>query len=46
MALLGDQKWESQMAVYTYEKQSSLKGDVNGAAGGSREGESVGRGHI
>ena len=26
-----------------YEKQSSLEGDVNGAAGGLRVGESVGR---
>ena len=45
MALLGDQKWESQMAVDTYKKQSSLEGDVNGAARGSRVGESDGRGH-
>ena len=35
MALLGDREWESQLAVDTYEKQSSLEGDVNGAAGGS-----------
>jgi hypothetical protein len=39
MALLGDQKWESQMVVDTYEKQSSIEGDVNGAARGSRVGE-------
>ena len=45
MALLWDQKWESQLAVDTYEKESSLKGDVYGAARGSRVGESVGRGH-
>ncbi len=45
MALLGDREWESQMAVDTYEKRSSLEGDVNGAAGGSRVGESVNRGH-
>ena len=32
MALPGDQEWESQLAKDTYEKQSSLKGDVNGAA--------------
>jgi len=38
MALLGDQEWESQMAVDTYEKQSSLKGDVNGAARGIESG--------
>ncbi len=47
-ALLGDQKWESQMAVdtYEYEKKSSLEGDVNGAARGSRVGESDVRGHV
>ncbi len=45
MALLGDQKWESQMAEDTNEKRSSLEGDVNGAAGRSREEELVGRGH-
>ena len=46
MTLLGDQKWESQLAVDTYEKQTSLEGDVYGAARGSKVGESVGRGHI
>jgi len=46
MALLGDQKWESQKAVDTYEKRSSLEGDVNGAARGSRVGESDGRGYV
>ena len=46
MALLGDQKWGSQMAVDTYERQSSLKGGVNGAAGGSRGGKLVGFVHI
>ena len=46
MALLGDREWESKMAVDTYEKQSSLEGDVNGAARGSRVGESDGRGHV
>jgi len=45
-ALLGDQEWESQMAVDTYEKRSSLEGYVNGAARGSRVGESDSRGHI
>ncbi len=30
MALPGDREWESQLAVDTYEKQSSLEGDVNG----------------
>ena len=45
MALAGDREWESQLAVDTYEKQNSLKGDVNGARG-SRVGESVGQGHI
>ena len=45
-ALLGNQKWKSQMAVDTYEKRSSLEGDVNGAARGSRVGESDGRGHV
>ena len=45
MALPGDREWESQLAVNTNEKQRSLKGDINGAAGGSRGGESVGRGH-
>ena len=44
-ALLGDQEWESQMAVDTYEQQSSIEGDVNGASRGSKVGESVGRGH-
>jgi len=33
MALLGDREWESQMAVDTYEKQSSIEGDVNAAVG-------------
>ena len=33
MALLGDLKWESQMAVETYEKRSSLEGDDNAAFG-------------
>jgi hypothetical protein len=46
MALPGDREGESQLAVDTYEKQSSLEGDVNGAATGSKVGESVGRGHI
>ena len=45
MALPGDREFESQLAVDTDEKQSSLKVDVNGAAGGLRVGESVGRGH-
>ena len=45
MALPGDQEWKSQLAVDTDEKQSSLEGDVNGAARGSRVEESVGRGH-
>ena len=38
MALLVDQKWESQLAADTYEKQSSLEGDNNDAAMGSRVG--------
>ncbi len=46
MALLVDREWESQMAVDTYEKQSSIEGDVNGAARGSKVGESDGREHI
>ena len=46
MTLLGDREWESQLAVDTYNKQISLEGDDDGAAGGSRVGESVGRGHI
>ena len=46
MALPGDREWESQLAVDTDEKPSSLEGDVNGAARRSRVGESVGRGHI
>ena len=33
MALPGDREGESQLAVDIYEKQSSLKRDVNGAAG-------------
>jgi len=41
----GDREWESQLAKDTYEKQSSLEGDVNGAGRGSRVGESVGQGH-
>ena len=45
VALPGDQEWDSQLTVVTDEKQSSLEGDVNGAARGSRVGESVGRGH-
>ena len=45
MALPGDREWESQLVVDTDEKQSSLEGDVNGAARGSRVEESVGRGH-
>ena len=45
-ALLGDHEWESQMAVDTYEKQSSIEGDVYGAARGSRVGESDCRGHV
>ena len=40
-----DREWECMFAGYTDEKQSLLEGDVNGAAGGSRVGESVGRGH-
>jgi len=44
-ALPGDREWEIQMAVDTYEKQSSLKGDANGAAKGSKLGDLVGRGH-
>ena len=35
MALPGDREGESQLAVDRDEKQSSLEGDVNGAAGGS-----------
>ena len=31
-ALPGDREWESQLAVDTDEKQSSIEGDVNGAA--------------
>ena len=46
MVLPGDREWESQLAVDTDEKQSSLEGDVNGAARGSKVGESDGRGHI
>ena len=50
MALLGNREWESQLAVDTHEKQSSLEGDVNGAVRVSRVGKSVenlvGRGHI
>jgi len=46
MALPGDREEDSQLAENTYEKQSSLEGDVNGAARGSRVGELVGRGHI
>ena len=46
MALPGDREEDSQLAENTYEKQSSLEGDVNGAGRGSRVGESVGRGHI
>ncbi len=46
MALLGDREWKSQMAVDTYEKQSSIEGDVNGAARESKVEESDGRGHI
>ena len=45
MELPADRECESQLAVDTYEMQSSLKVDVNGAAGGLRVGESVGRGH-
>ena len=45
IALPGDREWESQLAVDTYEKQSLLEGDVNGAAGGLSGGELVGRGH-
>ena len=33
MTLLGDREWESQLAVNTYEKQTSFERDVNGAAG-------------
>jgi hypothetical protein len=36
MAMPGDREGESQLAVDTYEKQSSLERDVNGAARGSR----------
>jgi hypothetical protein len=46
MTLLGDREWESQLAVNTYEMQTSLERDVNGAVRGSRVGELVGRGHI
>jgi len=46
MTLLGDREWESQLAADTYEKQTSLEGDVYGAARGSRVGESDGRGHV
>ena len=45
MALLGDREGMSQLAVDKYEKQSSLKGVVNGAARGSKVEKSVGRGH-
>ena len=45
MALPGDREWESQLAVETDEKQSSLEGDVNDASRGSRVEELVGRGH-
>ena len=45
MALPGDREWYSYFAVDTNEKQSSLKGDVNGAASGSRVEKSVGHGH-
>ena len=33
MTLLGDREWESQLAVNTYEKQTSLERDVIGTAG-------------
>jgi len=46
MALPGDWEWENESAVDTYDKQSSLEGDVNDAARGLRVGELVGRGHI
>ena len=42
MALPENREWESQLAMDTYDKQTSLKGDVNGAAGGSRGGDLVG----
>ena len=45
MALLEDQKWESQFAVDTEKKESSLKEDAYGAARGSRGVESVGSGY-
>ena len=32
MALPGDREWESQLALDTYKLQSSLEGDVDGAA--------------
>ncbi len=44
--LPGDREWEIQMAVDIDEKQSSIEGDVNGAARGSKVGESDGCGHI
>jgi len=46
MALPGDREWESELALDTYEKQGLIEGDVNGAARGSRVGESDGRGHV
>jgi len=36
MALPGDREWESKLAADIDEKQSSLEGDVYGAAGRSR----------
>ena len=45
MALPRDREWYRYFAVETNEKQSSLNGDVNGAARGSRVEKSVGRGH-
>ena len=45
MALPGDRELESQLVVDTDEEQSSLEGDVNGAARGLRVGVSVGRGN-
>ncbi len=44
-ALPGDREWESQLAVDTYEKQTSLDGNINGADRGSRVVELFGRGH-
>ena len=45
MAMPGDREWESELALNTYEKQSSLEGDVKGATSASKVGELVDRGH-